>query len=224
MVKKYTAEEKLKNILEFEKTDISLEKFSKSKEIHPTTFRGWLRSYENFGKDGLTRRPSQKYSYETKLEAVKAYLDHEGTQNEIVVRFGLRSAKTLRNWLVQYNNDKNLRATPIRRKVVTMSKKTTLEERIQVVEYVTLHNHSYSEASEHFGVSYQQTRLWVMKVKSNGYSSLADNRGHRGYKEKDNLTEVDKLNLKIRELEAEIQKHEAIEAFEKKFNEIQHGE
>lgn len=105
-----------------------------------------------------------------------------------------------------------------------MSKKTTLEERIEVVEYVTLQKHSYSEASEHFQVSYQQVRNWVLIVKKQGYSALADKRGRRGYVKEKSLTEVDKLKLENRQLKAELNKRNAIEAFEKKFEEIQRGE
>ncbi|WP_459783045.1 helix-turn-helix domain-containing protein, partial [Pediococcus ethanolidurans] len=67
---------------------------------------------------------------------------------------------------------------PSRKQVPTMSRKTTFEERIEIVEYVTKDKHSYSEAAEHFQVSYQQARLWVRKAESNGYPALMDNRGH----------------------------------------------
>lgn len=72
-----------------------------------------------------------------------------------------------------------------------MSRKTTFEERIEVVEYVTKNKHSYAEAAEHFQVSYQQARSWVLKAKDGGYEALIDNRGH--HKAQADLTENERL-------------------------------
>lgn len=100
-----------------------------------------------------------------------------------------------------------------------MRRKTTLEERIKVVEYVTKHKHSYTEAAEHFQVSYQQARSWVIKAKNGGYEALVDNRGH--HKEQSELTDLDKANLRIRQLEAELKDKELVEKFAKKLLELQ---
>ncbi|MFH0493564.1 helix-turn-helix domain-containing protein, partial [Lactiplantibacillus plantarum] len=59
-----------------------------------------------------------------------------------------------------------------------MSRKTTFDERIEIVEYVTKGKHSYTETAEHFQVSYQQARSWVLKARNGGYEELVDNRGH----------------------------------------------
>jgi len=224
-MEKYTTELKIELVQEFEKSSIPRQTFAKFKGIPPSTFKDWCLTYEKYESEGLrSKRSPNHYTYETKINAVRAYKNGEGSLHDISVRFGLKSSKQLRYWLIQYNNDKNLAFTPVRKKVITVSKKTTLKERIEVVEYVTLHNHSYAEASEHFKVSYQQARMWVMKAPNIGYSALADERGHKKPKKKLELTELDKLKLENRQLKAELEKRKAIESFEKKFNEIQHGE
>jgi len=223
-LKKYTSEEKLKLILEFEKTNTPKLTYAKSKGVSISTFRDWLRIYKRYGVTGLNPQNPNHYTYETKIKAVSAYKNHEGTLESISMEFGLRAPKQLRDWLIQYNNDKNLTATTVRKKVVTVSKKTTLEERIKIVEYMILEHHTYSEASEHFKVSYQQARNWKLLVENSGYSSLADNRGQKKYIDEEKLSEVEKLKLENRSLKAQLNEHKAIEAFEKKFNEIQHGE
>ena len=101
-----------------------------------------------------------------------------------------------------------------------MSRKTTFDERIEIVEYVTKDNHSYTEAAAHFGVSYQQARSWVLKVKAGGYEALVDNRGH--HKELSELTDLDKANRRIRELEDQLKDQELKDAFVKKLLELQH--
>ncbi|WP_260365971.1 helix-turn-helix domain-containing protein, partial [Pediococcus ethanolidurans] len=120
----------------------------------------------------------------------------------------------------RYNRDKTVTVSPSRKQVPTMSRKTTFEERIEIVEYVTKDKHSYSEAAEHFQVSYQQARMWVRKAEANGYPALMDNRGHR--KQRDELTENEQLKLEIRQLKVQLKEKEIIEKFAKKLQELQH--
>ncbi|HIY93835.1 transposase [Companilactobacillus sp. HBUAS56275] len=226
-MRRYEPEFKIKAVKDYlkMKSEVVFAEYCRSIEVSSSTVKGWLVLFNGYGEKGLRSQAPKKYDYETKIQATSAYLNGEGTLDEIAIRFKLRSSKQLRYWIIQYNNDKNLiKATPVRKKVITMSKKTTLEERIEVVEYVTLQKHSYTEASVHFHVSYQQVRNWVLLVKNQGYSALADKRGHRGYVKEKDLTETDELKLEIKQLKAELNKRDAIEAFEKKFNEIQRGE
>ena len=51
----------------------------------------------------------------------------------------------------------------------------------------------------------------MIKTKSGGYEALVDNRGHR--KANHELTELDKANLQIRELKAQLADKELYEAF-----------
>lgn len=79
-----------------------------------------------------------------------------------------------------------------------MSRKTIFEERIEIVEYVAVSEHSYSQAAEHFNVSYQQARSWVLKAKASGYTALKDHHVKTQIKEQ----EVYDLFLKkVREIQ-----------------------
>lgn len=103
-----------------------------------------------------------------------------------------------------------------------MSRKTTFEERIKIVEYVTAGKHSYSQASEHFNVSYQQVRAWVLKSKDGGYTALKDGRGRT--KPVEEMTEVERLKLENRQLKAQLKEQEVMELFAKKIRELQNKE
>lgn len=222
-MQKYKPDQKVKIVQEFLESNMPTQTFAKKKGIPSSTFQEWCRVYKVYGARGLLKTKTVGYySYKTKISAVKAYKNGEGSLNDICERFGVKSSRQLRYWLIQYNNDKNLTATPVGKKVTQMSRKTTLEERIEVVEYVTKHNHSYIEASEHFKVSYQQARMWVLKAAKSGLPALVDNRGNN--KKKKKLSELEELKLENRLLKSELNRRDAIEAFEKKLNEIQHGE
>lgn len=224
-MQKYTVDQRIKAVREYLDSDMPKQTFAKTRGIPSSTFKGWVSTYKRFGESGFQRkRHVNYYSYETKLSAVKAYKNGEGSLKDICARFGVKSTKQLRYWLIQYNNDKNLTVVHVGKRVIQIARKTTLEERIEVVEYVTKYNHSYAEASEHFKVSYQQARMWVLKANNIGYTALVDNRGKNKKTDKNKLSEVDELKLEIRQLKNELNRRDAIEAFEKKLNEIQHGE
>ena len=59
------------------------------------------------------------------------------------------------------------------------SRKTTYEERIEIVEYVLSHELSYKDAAEHFKVSYNNVYSWSQKYKQFGPKALEDNRGKK---------------------------------------------
>ncbi len=223
---RFTAMEKLDILTGLSQTNLNRSKYLEQYGIYDTTIRSWRELYKRDGLDGLKERHIwTRYSAETKQQAVEAYLNGEGSLVEISNHFGLRSDKQLRDWIkkFQYNGtNKSLTDPPSRRQVRIMSRKTTFEERIEIVEYVTAGKHSYSQASEHFNVSYQQVRAWVLKSKDGGYTALKDGRGRT--KPVEEMTEVERLKLENRQLKAQLKEQEVMELFAKKFRELQNKE
>lgn len=218
---KYTSIEKLEIIQEIMDQKETVNSASRRYSVDSTTIRTWQAKFKRGGISELSEaKHNNHYSKSFKLEVVTAYLNGEGTLQELAIKFGLRNKTQIRNWLSLYNRDKTLTASPFRKKIPNMRRKTTLEERIKIVEYVTVGKHKYSETAKHFEVSYQQARLWVLKAKENGYEALVDNRGHRKHERE--LSELDIANLKIKQLEAELEEKNAMEVFIKKFQELQH--
>lgn len=95
-----------------------------------------------------------------------------------------------------------------------MTRKTTFDERVKITEYALAHDRNYNETAAKFQVSYQQVRLWVLKVDQGGFPGLKDRRGH--HKAPSELDEVEQLELEVRRLKAELNDKKAIEAFAKK--------
>ena len=83
---------------------------------------------------------------------------------------------------------------------MTKGRKTTYNERVEIVAFCIENNDNYQLTSNKYKVSYQQVYTWVRKYKENGYESLRDNRGKR--KNIDQMSETEKLNAQIRLLEA----------------------
>jgi len=221
---KYTAEEKLSILTGLSKAGLSKKDYCRKYGIGLTAFRRWRDLYERDGISGLSEmRHWTRYSEETKLAAVNAYLDGQGGLSTIAQRYGLRSNKQLRDWIqkYQYNGTNKLTATPTR-KVPTMSRKTTFEERVKIVEYTIAHNRDYNGSAAKFQVSYQQVRNWVLKSDKDGFEALIDGRGRT--KSETEMTEIERLKLENRQLKAQAKANETAVEFAKKLQEIRNRE
>lgn len=82
-------------------------------------------------------------------------------------------------------------------------KKTTLEERKQIVQWYFDHGCSYKETAAHFECSYSQVRDWVIKFKDQGTDGLLDRRGKR--KSEEDLTTEEAMKREIARLKAKNQ-------------------
>ncbi|WP_082423192.1 helix-turn-helix domain-containing protein [Paenibacillus dakarensis] len=97
-------------------------------------------------------------------------------------------------------------------------RKTTYEERIEIVQYTLAHDLDYQKAIEKYHVSYQQVYAWVRKYKADGQEALQDHRGRK--KTLEELDEQEQLKLRIKELEARNEYLEMENALAKKLAEI----
>jgi len=218
---RFKAIEKLELITEYEASGQSSKAFGKIHGLGEKTISRWIARYTRDGLLGLEEAKKNKhYSKAFKFKVVQAFLNGEGSFEELAITYGLRSHTQIQVWVSMYNRDKTVTASPSRKQVPKMVRKTTLEERIQVVEYVTNQKHSYSAAAERYQVTYQQARSWVLKAKDGGYEALKDKRGH--HKPQKELTDLDKANLRIRQLENQVADMKLLEDFVKKYQELQH--
>ncbi|MET1171858.1 helix-turn-helix domain-containing protein [Paenibacillus amylolyticus] len=97
-------------------------------------------------------------------------------------------------------------------------RKTTVEERIEIVQYTIAHDLNYQKAVGQYGVSYQQVYAWVRKYQAGHAEALQNHRGRR--KPVEELDEHERLKLRIKELEARNEYLENENAFAKKLAEI----
>ena len=125
------------------------------------------------------RQKNKKYSPELKAAAVQAYLSGEGSLREICRKHGIKDNRQLRNWIICYNGHKEFKRPSAERGALYMTKgkKTTQQERAEIVAFCLEHGKDYLLTVEQFGVSYQQIYSWVRKYEEKGIDGLADGRG-----------------------------------------------
>ena len=163
------------------------------------------------------------YSAEFKVSAVKAYLRGEGSYRDLCKRFGISHNDVLRKWVLWYNGHREFKERSSAKGDIYMTKgrKTTQEERAEIVAFCLEHNKDYGLTVETYNVSYQQIYAWVRKYEEGGVDKLKDNRGRT--KPIEEMTEIEKLKAEMKILEAKNRQLEIENAFIKKLQELKGG-
>ena len=174
--------------------------------IGKKTLQEWVAKFRIYGIDAfITQAGNTSYSSDFKMMCVEAVLSGEGSVDDIVAKYNVSSREVLRNWIKLYNTNKELKDYDPKREVdmADARRKTTLEERKEIVEYCIAHNRDYKGAASKYGVSYSQIYSWVKKYEALGADGLTDKRGHRKTNEEvDELESLRRENLRLtRQLE-----------------------
>ena len=171
-------------------------------------------------------RKSQKnkrYSAELKLKAVNDYLNGGESQREICKKYGILHHSTLQSWILWYNGHRVFKEHSSAKGEIYMTKgrKTTQEERAEIVAFCIEHGKDYGLTVETYEVSYQQIYSWVRKYEEKGVQGLTDRRGKA--KPENELTEEDRLRQENKILQAKIKDQEMEIALLKKLRELRGG-
>ena len=168
-------------------------------------------------------RKRKKYSPEVKVQVVEEYKAGKGSLRSICKKYGIKDHKTLREWISCYNGQKIFRTRSGARGEIFMTKgrKTTQEERAQIVAFCIEHGKDYGLTVETYKVSYQQIYSWVRKYEASGVDGLVDRRGKS--KPEDELTEAERLRQENRMLQAMLKEKEMEIALLKKLRELRGG-
>lgn len=191
-------------------------------EIPVETVRRWVNQYQELGSSIFHKKAHNKnYTKEFKQEVVEAYLAGEGTPEHLANKYNIPSKSTVQKWIIKYNNLEELRDYNPKPEIYMKdrSRKTTYEERIEIVNYCLEHDKNYKDAAELFNVSYTQVYQWVNKYKEDGKEGLTDKRGKR--KKEEQLSEIEQLQRKVKILERQIKEKEMENEVLKKVQEIE---
>ena len=165
--------------------------------------RLWARICRVNGSEVFQDKPHNKsYSKEFKEKVVKEYLAGQGSLNGLTAKYGIPSSETIRRWISMYNNHIEIKDyNPKPEVYMAEPRKTTYEERIEIVQYCLEHDRDIKTTASLYKCSYHQVRSWVLKYEENGEDGLLDRRGKR--KTEDELSELEKAQRKIAQLERE---------------------
>lgn len=218
--RKISAEEKITAVNLYLEGKGSQKQIAVSYGISQASFQQWLRNYEAMGADAFTLKGNKNYPKELKRQAVLDYLSAQGSQDDICKKYGIRSKSKLQKWIKKYNGHEELKSSGTGgNPIMTKGRKTTFDERVEIVQYCLAHDHDYAGTSEKYQVSYQQARNYTVKYEAGGVEALRDKRGKR--KNPDDMSELEKLRAEVKILRAEKERAEMEASFLKKLEEIE---
>ena len=182
----------------------------------------WVRHYRAQGELGLISTESYStYSAEFKVKCVEAVLSGEGSTDDIAAKYNIAHSEVLRGRILRYNANKELKDYGPKREVYMAGarRKTTLEERKEIVEYCIGHGKDYKGAASLYDVSYSQVYNWVKKYLSSGEEGLADRRGH--HKADDEVDELERLRRENLRLKRQLEEQNMMVQLLKKVKEFE---
>lgn len=217
----YSKEFKYEVLHLYENGNYTMRELCSKFKMSKTTLRKWIKQFKKHGTDGLkTSTSCKQYSKELKEAAVKEYLSGEYSLNEIVERYEISSLSVLQRWINKYNSHRELKDTGMGRTIsMTRGRKTTWDERKQVVCYCLEKGKDYQKTADVYEVSYQQVYQWVKKYETGGEEALKDKRGKK--KVEAELSPEEKAKLEMKKLERENERLRAENAFLKKLEELE---
>ena len=219
---KWTAEQKIAMVQAYLSGQGSYATISKSNGVGETTLRGWVRCYLEQGELGFIESTGNKqYSKDFKTMCAEAVISGKGSINDIVARYNISSRSILRNWIMRYNANMELKDYEPKREVYMAEarRKTTLEERKEIVDYCISHNNDYKGVASRYEVSYSQVYSWVKKYRENGEEGLEDKRGH--HKTDEEVDELERLRRENKRLKKQLAERDMLCELLKKVRELE---
>ena len=98
-------------------------------------------------------------------------------------------------------------------------RKTTIEERKEIVDYCVNHNRDYKGTASIYDVSYSQIYSWVRKYDMQGEDGLTDKRGR--HKTDDEVDELERLRRENARLKRQLQEKDMLAELLKKVQEFE---
>lgn len=200
---KYPQDVKVRIVEEYLEGRIAGTDLSRKYGIYDSTLGDWVARYQLQGPEGLAPKGQCRYyPAELKKQAVVEYMNGNCSLRNLCNKYGVSGAEVIRQWVKKYNGHEELKSrgggSDIR---MTKGRATTLEERIEIVEFCLSQGKDYRTTINEYGVSYGQIYGWVRKYEDQGVQGLSDHRGKN--KEPDEMTEVERLKAQLKLKEAE---------------------
>ena len=177
--------------------------------------------YQEYGISGIqSKSKNNHYTKEFKKAVLREHLEEGTPIRQLARKYNIPSDDTVRNWKIKYTKGEYLRSYTPKPEVYTMKgRKTTQEEKIQIVKDYLANHLSYKEAAEKHQVSYNNVYSWVQKYKEHGPDGLVDGRG-RG-KPDTIQTEEERIRAEMAVLKARNEYLETENAALKKLQEVE---
>ena len=180
---------------------------------HGMPIMKWVHKYEALGEKTFDESFNNKsYSKEFKLQVIKDYLNGVDSLEGLANKYDISTVEIVRKWVLKYNEGIEIKDYNPKGDVYTMkSRKTTVEERLEIVNYVLSNDNDYKGAADKYTVPYASVYNWVNKYNECGEDGLNDKRGRPSSNEpKKELTLEEKQAIEIEKLKRELEREKMV--------------
>ena len=218
---KFTPEQKANIAKEYLDGFTSSIELAKKYNVNNYTIRRWAHRYEKSGILAFLKEKKNQYSADFKISCVEQYMQGNMSMEEIIVTYNISSDSVLQNWISCYNANRKFKDYNPKKEVYMAEarRKTTIEERREIVKYCLEHNRNYKETASNYDVSYNQVYTWVKKYDIKGEAGLLDKRGQ--HKSDDEVDELEKLRRENFRLKRQLEEKDMVVELLKKVKEFE---
>ena len=219
---KYPAELKMRIAKEYLCEEVSYRFLAFKYGVGKRSIEVWVKKYQAQGDLGFAVWcGNRQYTSAFKTNCVEAVMRGEGSVDDIVAKYNISGRSVLLRWIKRYNANKELEDYDPKREVYMADarRKTTLEERKEIVEYCIAHDKDYKGTAAFYDVSYSQVYNWVRKYLSEGEEGLVDKRGH--HKTDDEVDELERLRRENLRLKRQLEERDMVVELLKKVKEFE---
>ena len=223
---KYSPEEKIKIVKEYLSGQSSLKEIGSrygytNKKGYPGCFLRWIALYKAHGESAFYCNGNSCYSKEFKTMVVEEYISGIASATDLAAKYKISSESVLLKWVGLYNANRELREYNPQKEVYMAEarRKTTVEERKEIVEYCISHNRDYKGTASLYDVSYSQVYSWVRKYDATGNEGLSDKRGR--HKTDDEVDELERLRRENKRLKRQLEENDMLVQLLKKVKEFE---
>ncbi len=198
---KFTKEEKISIVKRYLEGDIGCTSLAREVGCHKQKILDWTYAYKEHGEDAFRDSTKHRsYTKEFKEEAVTYYLRY-GSQAKTIAKYGI-SYSVLINWIKAYKDGTLKDRIPMPEVYNMKGRRTTFEERKEIVHYCLAHNKNYKETATIYSLPYSRVFSMVKKYELEGEEGIMDAKTKKSLK---SLTELEKLKKENERLKKELE-------------------
>lgn len=199
-ITKFSKEIKIQACKEYEESGLGFIAIGKKIGANSETIRRWYLRYKEHGQEAFEKSNKGKpYDKELMLTVVDDYLSGSYSLANLSAKHNL-AVSVIQRWVNKWYNEIEAKNEALKGDVYTMkSRKTTFEERLEIVTWVIENGLNYKEAAEKYGVTYALVYKWTRAYIDKGQEALEyKKRGPKVKIDESNLSYIEQLELEIK--------------------------
>lgn len=217
--RRFTQEVMLQAINDYKAGRKSISQISNDLECSDFSIRSWIQTHDSLGETALLENNRNRaYTKEFKMQVISDYLSGKGSATYLSNKYNISSSSIVTNWIFNYNNGIEIKDYNPKHEVYTMkARKTTLDEKIEIVEYCIANDQSYKMAADKYRVPYSLVYQWVHRYLKEGNVGLGYSKKGPHKKVIVPASDQERLQLENERLKRELERKELeIEILKKK--------